>query len=149
MDVIANFCEVVKEIMEVKGFRNVEQFSKAVGIYRNAVDRWLKGKYHPNVKSIVRLADYYACSTDYLFGLAFIKDYCTSVTHISFAERYAQLVKQNNLSHYYVAKGCGVKAPTITKWLHLGQVPSVVTLVKLTEILNCSLDYLIGRSDKI
>lgn len=70
---IGNYCEVVKEIMEDKGFRNVEQFSKAVGIYPNAVDRWLKGKYQPNVKSIVRLADYYACSTDYLFGLTSAK----------------------------------------------------------------------------
>lgn len=145
---ISLFCETLKELMEDSGFSNNEQFAHALGMDRNAIDRWFSGKYSPSIESVRKIADFFNCSADYLFGLSDKMEYTLSRGSSTFCERYEKLVKQNDITHYRVAKECNIKLPTVTKWRKLNQIPNIETMVRLTEVLNCTLDYIIGRSDK-
>lgn len=44
------------------------KLEKETKLTEETVNRWHKGKYEPTVESIVRLAEYFECSTDFIIG---------------------------------------------------------------------------------
>lgn len=63
----------VKEVRAIaservlKGFTQ-EQLAEELGVTRATVNRWETGANVPDVATIVKLADLFCCSTDYLLG---------------------------------------------------------------------------------
>lgn len=53
---------------------------------------------------------------------------------------------RNGMTRDDLAKKMGVTRKTVYNWLTLGKIPMHV-MVKLAELLNCSVDYLLGRTD--
>jgi transcriptional regulator with XRE-family HTH domain len=47
-----------------------------------------------------------------------------------------------------VAKKLNVSSATVTKWKN-GTIPNGETLIKIADFLDCSVDYLLGRTDEI
>ncbi len=45
-----------------------EAEAQAIGVGRQAYQKWIAGKSLPDAESLVKIADYYGCSTDYLLG---------------------------------------------------------------------------------
>lgn len=52
-----------------------------------------------------------------------------------------------NLSNYQIAKQLEIEQSTISKWLNKNQVPETSSLIKLSSILDCSVEFLLGRDD--
>lgn len=46
-----------------------EQLANRLGVSRQTVYRWEKGKAKPPASAIYMMADLFGCSTDYLLGL--------------------------------------------------------------------------------
>ena len=46
-----------------------------------------------------------------------------------------------------VAKEIGISSGILTKWKVTGALPSCENLVKIADYLDCSVDYLLGRTD--
>lgn len=46
-----------------------------------------------------------------------------------------------------VAKEIGISSGIITKWKNVGTLPNGETLIKIADYLDCSVDYLLGRTD--
>lgn len=46
-----------------------------------------------------------------------------------------------------VAQEIGISSGIITKWKTSGTLPNGETLIKLADYLDCSVDYLLGRTD--
>ncbi len=44
------------------------KLEKETGLTEETVNRWHRGKYEPSVESLVRLADYFGCSVDFILG---------------------------------------------------------------------------------
>ena len=65
-----------------------------------------------------------------------------------FLERYTKLLKQNGISHYKVCKETKLNESSIRLWKK-GKLPKIVSLVEIAKYLNCSIDYLVGRSNEI
>lgn len=57
----------LKELREEQGF---SQYSLAneLGIAQSTIGNWEAGKREPNLEMIIRLADFFKVSTDYLLG---------------------------------------------------------------------------------
>lgn len=54
---------------------------------------------------------------------------------------------RNNYTREHVAKICETTASTIGRW-ETGVVnPPIQTLIKLADLFNVSIDYLVGRKD--
>jgi len=47
-----------------------------------------------------------------------------------------------------VAKEIGISSGVVTKWKSEGTLPNGETLIKIADYLDCSVDYLLGRTDK-
>ena len=45
-----------------------------------------------------------------------------------------------------VARACGVKPPSVKKWADGISEPTLANLVKVADLLDCSTDYLLGRT---
>ena len=69
-----------------------------------------------------------------------IGDYCM------FWDRLYHLCTKNNFKPNTVAKAIGLSTATATKWKN-GSVPNGDALSKIADYLDCSVDYLLGRTD--
>lgn len=58
-----------------------------------------------------------------------------------------QLMQENDCTQSYLAKQIGVSQVAISKWLNKKSEPTAEMLIELAEFFNCSIDYLLGRSD--
>ena len=63
-----------------------------------------------------------------------------------FWERLYHLCTKNNCKPNTVAKAIGLSTATATKWKN-GAVPNGEALSKIADYLDCSVDYLLGRTD--
>lgn len=63
-----------------------------------------------------------------------------------FWERFYNLCLKKNCKPNTVAKNIGLSTAIATKWKN-GTLPNGEALIKIADYLDCSVDYLLGRSD--
>lgn len=66
---------------------------------------------------------------------------------VLFWERFYNLCITRNTKPNPVAKEIGISSGIITKWKSTDALPNGETLIKLADYLECSVDYLLGRTD--
>jgi transcriptional regulator, XRE family len=66
----------------------------------------------------------------------------------SISDTIKEHMEQNNLTVTEFAKQCQVSEPCVSKWLHKKTYPSLTYSVKVADYIKCSLDYLLGLTDK-
>lgn len=64
-----------------------------------------------------------------------------------FWNRFYELCEMHNTKPNTLAKEIGISSGILTKWKK-GTIPSGEMLIKLADYLDCSVDYLLGRTDK-
>lgn len=64
-----------------------------------------------------------------------------------FWERFYALCLANGKKPLQIVKELSIASGIITKWKK-GTIPNGETLIKLSEYLECSVDYLLGRTDE-
>lgn len=66
---------------------------------------------------------------------------------MEFSERLKKLRKQAQLTQVDVAEKLGISQPAYASWERGVKKPTQENLVKIAQILNVSVDYLVGNSD--
>lgn len=66
---------------------------------------------------------------------------------MEFSERLKKLRKQAQLTQVDVAEKLGISQPAYASWERGIKKPTQENLVKIAQILNVSVDYLVGNSD--
>lgn len=66
-----------------------------------------------------------------------------------FWERLCELCTIHNCKPNTIAKDIGLSSAIATKWKNEGTLPNGETLIKIANYLNCSVDYLLGRTDNL
>lgn len=101
----------------------------------------------PKIDVAVRIADFFDCSLDYLFGLTEerktrkYKKYDMSV----FVSRYEKALELNKITHWKFSKQSGLAESSLRHWKLYGGMPTMESLVIIADGLSTSIDYLIGR----
>lgn len=67
---------------------------------------------------------------------------------MEFSERLKYLRKQAQLTQVDVAEKLGISQPAYASWERGIKKPTQENLVKIAQILNVSVDYLVGNSDE-
>lgn len=65
-----------------------------------------------------------------------------------FMERLVQIMEERKISAYKLSKETGIYQSTISQWKSGLQRPSLEAAEKIANYLDCSVDYLLGRTDK-
>ena len=67
---------------------------------------------------------------------------------MEFSERLKDLRKQARLTQVDVAEKLGISQPAYASWERGAKKPTQDNLVKIAQIINVSVDYLVGNSDE-
>lgn len=62
-----NCVEKIIQLMEEKNINNFTM-EKIAGIYNGSINTWKKGKAKPSLDALIKIADYFGVSLDYLVG---------------------------------------------------------------------------------
>ena len=114
----------------------------------SCVSLYVRGKQAPYLDSLIKLADYFHCSVDYLLGRT---DTYTQKEYLPcppFSDRIDELLKASNLplSDIYNKK-TGISKSSFYTWKRGESAPTLDNIVKLAEIFGCSVDFLLGREN--
>lgn len=101
----------------------------------------------PKPVILVRIADYFNISVEYLLGRTDNSYFEKSEAGETFLTRYQKLKAENNLTDYAVARKLHVATSYTTNWKNKNYIPSIANLTVLSEIFKVSIDYLLGRTD--
>ena len=66
---------------------------------------------------------------------------------MDFAQRLKNLLDENNISAYRLAKNTGVHQTTIANWIQGKTKPDADRLKEVAECLDVSVDYLLGNEE--
>lgn len=64
-----------------------------------------------------------------------------------FKEKFEQILQSRQLTPYRVAKDLGMSQGLMNEYKNGVKLPSIQNLVKIADYLDCSVDYLLGRTD--
>jgi len=142
----SNTCDFKERLSDIMFERKMttRELAEVSGCSQTSISAWTRGVY-PKLSNITKLADYLDCSIDFLLGR-------TDNTKIlfsnksNFIERLKTLLLQEKIKVYSLQKECGVSNSMASKW-QKGKIPKLDTLIVLANYFDCSVDYLIGRTE--
>lgn len=98
-------------------------------------------------KVLLKLADYFKCSLSFMLGQEECNSLPSPKTELpAFSDRLRELIEAKELK-FFLMKKSGLKKdfPSMYNWLSGKYIPNVYNLVRLAKLLDCSVDYLLGR----
>lgn len=136
----------------LKEFFNDKEFNKNDLIkYLNFNDEtlfyaWKRGDVIPNLINLDRIAKYFNCSMEYLFGRTEDFGHGKYGEMKSFNEQLQKIMREKKLTQYrMIIKDNVCTSNHFHKWNKLKSVPTPETLIKLADYFNVTIDYLLGR----
>ena len=137
------FHERLTELMIEKGVNTVS-LALALGVSDETVRRWKNGQRYILLSQLVKLADYFQCSLDFLAGRSDeILDYPVKEMP-AFYERLRGIMREKGVSRYKLVKDLPIYDSYFTNWKE-GKSPNLLTLIVLADYFDVTIDYLVGR----
>lgn len=129
---------------------SASELGRILNIKHATICLYLHNTY-PSVANAIKIANFFNCSLNYLFGLDDFPDeidFCKENIAPVFYERYSNILQIKNISHYQLAKDLELGNNNLRNWKS-GKIPNTQLLTRIAKYLNCSIDYLVGRSKEI
>ncbi|PLA90515.1 helix-turn-helix domain-containing protein [Ligilactobacillus salivarius] len=130
--------DTIKQLRKVHNLSQ-ETFASKIGVSQTTVTSWETGKAEPTSSIIVKIANYFNVSTD------FILDVNNSKQPFSLGNKIKKLRKIHNLNQSELGKILNVSQQAITAWETNRSIPGADTLLFLADYFNVSADELLGR----
>ena len=144
MDILSKTSERLKDLMREADIRCVD-LAKKTNLEPSVISKFLRAERMPSAKSLVTLADFFRCSTDYLLGLSDILDERTFRQRPPFNEQLNFLLRHFEVTKYRLEKGTMLSEETVNRWQKGTYEPTAESLIRLAEYFGCSVDYILGR----
>lgn len=121
--------------------------AKEVGIGKTTIYEYLSGNKMPTLINLVKLADYFNCSTDYLLGLEPEQFEQSFNKCKSFSERFNEVLTQLNVTRYKLEQLTGIAESALYYWAKGKRIPTIEKIILVCDKLDCRVDFFIGRSN--
>jgi len=144
MDYLSNFAETISELLEDNKI-TVEQLAQNTGIDLSEIYRYLRKEYLPTLANIIKIADKYNYSIDYILGLTAVSGSLPFKQTPPFAQRFKQLLEERGFTRYRLSKESGIAINRLDDWYNGKFTPSLDKAISLAKFFDCSVDYLLGR----
>lgn len=144
--ILSKFSESLTELLILHNI-TPSAFAKIIGCGKGTISRYQSGQKMPSLDLLVRMADHFQCSTDYLLGLE--TELYTRKFHTPppFQQRLPEFCKALGITKYQIEHKAKIAQSAIYKWQNGTDVPSVESVVKIATTFGCSVDFVLGRSD--
>ena len=144
MDILSKLSKRLRELMDEAEIKT-PALGEAIHTEPSAITKFLRAERLPSADTLVKLADYFHCTTDYLLGLSDIVDERTFKQRPPFSEQIDVVIKFSQKSQYRFGIEAGISDETFRRWRKGMNEASVETLVKIAKYLKCSVDFVLGR----
>lgn len=147
------FSARLKDLMELEG-TSIRALSLKIGADRKSIRHWLQGKHFPRYDALVKTAIFFEVSVDYLVGLEdslpcapyrLTDEAAITKIRENFLANVSSYMRGRKMTRYAVAKGLQIDPKPVTNWLTKGSMPEIGTLIKLSQLMNCTLDSLLSQ----
>ncbi len=122
-----------------------KSFAENFGIDATTVTRYLQGKRVPSVANLVRLADYFNCTTDYLLGRTQENHTKSFKPCPPFSESFTRLLNYYGYNCLSFSKETGLNLARIYDWKSGKHQPSLDNVIRIADHFDCSVDFVLGR----
>ena len=138
-----SFSEILKDLILENG-KSLRNIGLESGIPHSQLSRYIRNTI-PKVEVSIKLAKYFNCTLDYLFGLTDErKRFENKYDFSKFISRYQKLLEENNTTHWKFSHQVNISESSIRQWKK-GQIPKMETIIIIAENLSTSIDYLLGK----
>lgn len=120
-------------------------FAEKAGISESCISQYLKDKHIPTVENLIKIADYFHCSTDFLLGKEEEYDNLTFRKCPPFSERIVFLKNEFGGTVKKFLGNSKVVRASYFNWASGKRVPSLDNILCLAKNLKCRVDYILGR----
>lgn len=143
MDILSEFSERLSEAMLLKGIKS-ERLGKDIGTDGSTIRRWIRKDSKINLPNLIKLANYFGCTMDFLAGRSETEMKFTPQTPPPFPEALYKVMAERGYTRYSLHKNTKFKDAYLYKW-DRGSQPDLFSLVELADIFDVTIDYLAGR----
>ena len=140
---LSKFSERLCEFVKEEG--SAGQIARELGIARSTMFELMRGSFLPSTRVLILLVERFSCSAVYLLGLVELPKAYAFKEILPFSERLREVLRLFSVTQYRLEKDTGFSGSIVYGWLSGRTAPSVDSLVRLAEYLDCSVDYLLGR----
>ena len=143
MELLSKFGERLTELMFYANIKS-EELGAKLNLSGETIRRYCKGMNGINLANLVKLADYFKCSIEFLACRTDKQLDFTIYPTPPFPKRLRVVLHEKGYTRYSLDKYTKFKDRYITNW-DRGSQPNIFTLIELSDLLKCSIDYLVGR----
>lgn len=115
---------------------------------RKSLYGWLNGGNYPKYDSLIRLADYFKVSINFLLGISdetYSPEHCAiGAVQKQFILKLATYLEENSLTRYAFAKSIKVGLSNMKRWFNCGSMPETAALIRIAKVMGQTVDYLLG-----
>ena len=126
-----------------------KEFAKIFGIAQNTLSQYETGKREPDTGLLLKMSNYFCVTIDYLLGNSNIRNSETNLDNQkTLLPRLKQLRTEKGVSQQTIADYLGITRQSYTNYELGNREADYVTLTKLANYFETTVDYLIGNTDK-
>ena len=141
---MSEFVERLEGLMFEYGV-NKKMLAQNTQINATCISHYLLGKRFPTLQSLIKLADYFHRSTDFLLGREEENCNLTFKECPPFCRRLADLKEQAGGSAQDFYRRLSVSKTCYYGWLSGERAPTVDNVILIADSLACRVDYVLGR----
>lgn len=146
MSISLSFQKRFKSLLEESDYSRGE-IAKLIPLSQSTLSNALTYGIIPSTKTLIKIADFFDISINFLLGKTDIEDFYKSSSPASFLSRFESLCSEKEVTHYKVAADCLFDKSNISRWISKGFLPELEILELLCDYFNVSPDYLLGRTE--
>lgn len=148
MDLIRSFSERFNELI-IYAETTPKKMSADLNHNIHDIYHWKSGtaRFMPSLKNIIMLADYFNCSIEFLLGIDDENKLPNPKKQLpDFGAHFKKVLKEkgSNLYRLSLLAGCKNTSPYYD-WINGKSTPRIDSLYKISKVLDCSIDYMLGR----
>ena len=146
MSISLSFQKRFKSLLEEYDYSRSE-IAKLIPLSQSTLSNALTYGIIPSTKTLIKIADFFDISINFLLGKTDIEDFYKSSSPASFLSRFESLCSEKEVTHYKVAADCLFDKSNISRWISKGFLPELEILELLCDYFNVSPDYILGRTE--
>lgn len=144
MVILSKFVENLNDLLFDAGITR-KQLSENTGIDKASITRYFQGNCIPNLNSIIKLAEFFNCSIDFLIGKTEEKPDLKFLPCPPFSTRLALYLSKYNGTPYALCKELHLPDNRFYGWLSGTNFPTIENVEKLADHFKCTIDQFLGR----
>jgi hypothetical protein len=141
---MSEFSERLSELMFENNL-NGKTLAQKLNISATCISTYLQGTYLPTVDKLIKFADFFKRSTDFLLGFEEENPNLTFKDCPPFCEQLEFLKEHFGCTAYQIYHNTGIAKSNYYEWKSGNHVPTLDNIIKLAQHFDCRVDFILGR----